>query len=55
LNSNAEVSCGLLPPAANEQREVNVEKADNWPNIVVDMANRSRLRTEGVFQAEQRQ
>ncbi|MFL6303344.1 MAG: glycosyl hydrolase 2 galactose-binding domain-containing protein [Candidatus Sulfotelmatobacter sp.] len=32
-------SSDLLPPAANEQQEVNVEKADNWPNIVVDMAN----------------
>ena len=32
-------SSDLLPPAANEQQEVNVEKADNWPNIVVDIAN----------------
>lgn len=32
-------SSDLLPPAAVEQQEVNIEKADNWPNPVVDMAN----------------
>lgn len=32
-------SSDLLPPSANEQQEVNIEKSDNWPNVVVDMAN----------------
>lgn len=32
-------SSDLLPPASNEQQEVNIEKADNWPNVVLDMAN----------------
>jgi exo-1,4-beta-D-glucosaminidase len=32
-------SSDLVPPAANEQAEVNIEKADNWPNPVVTDAN----------------
>jgi len=32
-------SSDLLPPISNEQQEVNIEKADNWPNPAVDMAN----------------
>jgi len=31
-------SSDLLPPAGNEQQEVNIEKADNWPNAVEPMA-----------------
>src|SRR5207248_1074921 len=27
------------PPSANEQQEVNIERADNWPNVVLNMAN----------------
>jgi exo-1,4-beta-D-glucosaminidase len=32
-------SSDLLPPSANEQQEVNIERADNWPNVVLNMAN----------------
>jgi len=32
-------SSDLVPPASNEQTEVNIEKADNWPNPVVTDAN----------------
>jgi exo-1,4-beta-D-glucosaminidase len=32
-------SSDLVPPASVEQTEVNIEKADNWPNAVVTDAN----------------
>jgi exo-1,4-beta-D-glucosaminidase len=32
-------SSDLIPPASVEQQEVNIERADNWPNPVVAMAN----------------
>lgn len=32
-------SSDLLPPASDEQQEVNIEKADNWPNPVEPLAN----------------
>ena len=32
-------SSDLQPPSANEQQEVNIERADNWPNVVLNMAN----------------
>jgi exo-1,4-beta-D-glucosaminidase len=32
-------SSDLIPPSAKEQLEVNIEKADNWPNIVLAIAD----------------
>jgi exo-1,4-beta-D-glucosaminidase len=32
-------SSDLLPPSSVEQQEVNIEKSDNWPNVVLAMAN----------------
>jgi exo-1,4-beta-D-glucosaminidase len=32
-------SSDLVPPASNEQQEVNIETADHWPNPVVTDAN----------------
>ncbi|HYA26186.1 MAG TPA: glycoside hydrolase family 2 protein, partial [Terriglobales bacterium] len=32
-------SSDLIPPSAKEQLEVNIEKADNWPNVVLAMAD----------------
>jgi exo-1,4-beta-D-glucosaminidase len=32
-------SSDLVPPSSNEQAEVNIERADNWPNPVVTDAN----------------
>jgi exo-1,4-beta-D-glucosaminidase len=41
-------SSDLVPPAANEQQEVNIEKADNWPNPVVTDANYNTSTVTGL-------
>ncbi|MFL6350510.1 MAG: glycosyl hydrolase 2 galactose-binding domain-containing protein [Bryobacteraceae bacterium] len=41
-------SSDLVPPASNEQQEVNVEKADNWPNPVVTDANYNTSTVTGL-------
>src|SRR5437868_8927703 len=41
-------SSDLVPPASNEQAEVNIEKADNWPNPVVTDANYNTSSVTGL-------
>jgi exo-1,4-beta-D-glucosaminidase len=41
-------SSDLLPPISNEQQEVNIERADNWPNPAVDMANYGNSTVTGL-------
>jgi len=41
-------SSDLVPPASVEQTEVNIEKADNWPNPVVTDANYNTSTVTGL-------
>jgi len=41
-------SSDLVPPAANEQQEVNIEQADHWPNPVVTDANYATSSVTGL-------
>lgn len=41
-------SSDLVPPAANEQQEVNIETADHWPNPVVTDANYNTSSVTGL-------